>query len=94
MKPSQHHLESLRTTLVLLRLEPNRLPSIYATRKKRLPKESVARVTVRMKMSDVCARIHSAGRTRIGSVENKVVHPVSMPVFPNQGARFLSEARN
>ena len=96
MKPSRHHLESLRTTLVLLRLGPNRLPSMHVTKKKRLPKRSVAKVTVRMKTSDVCVRTHSAGWTRIVSVENRAlaVHPRSMPVFPNQEARFLSESES
>jgi hypothetical protein len=94
MKSSQHHPESLRITLVLQRLEPNRLPSMHVMKKKRLPKRSVVKVIVHMKMSDVYVKIHSAGRTRIGSVENRALHPRSMPVFPNQEARFLSEAKS
>jgi len=70
MKPSRHHLENPQTILALLRLEPNRPLSMRAMTKKRRQRRSVARVTVPMKMSDACVRIHSAGQTRIGSIES------------------------
>lgn len=49
---------------------------------------------VRMRTSDVCVRIHSAERMRIGSVESRAVLPRAMRVLPNQEARFLSEAKS
>ena len=94
MKPPWHHLESPRTTPVLLHLELNRIPSTLAMTKKRRPRRSAAKVTVRMKTSDVCARIRSAGWTRIGSVEIRAVHPRTMRVSPNQEAKLLSEAKS
>jgi hypothetical protein len=69
MKLSRHHPENPQTILALLRLEPNRPLSMRAMTKKR-QRKSVARATVLMKMGDVCVRIHSAGQTRIGSIES------------------------
>jgi hypothetical protein len=70
LKLSQHHLENPPIILALLRLELNRPLSMRAMTKKRHQRGSVARVTVLMKMSDACARIHSAEQTRIGSIES------------------------
>lgn len=70
MKPSRHHLENPQTILALLRLEPNQPLSMRAMTRKRRQGRSVARVTVPMKMSDACVRIHSAGQMRIGSIES------------------------
>src|ERR1700741_3357916 len=93
MRLSWHHLESLQTTLGPLRLELNRplAVSMCAMTMKRRQRRSVARVTVCMKTSDACVKIHSAGQTRIGSIERWAVPLGSMRESPNQEARLLSE---
>ncbi|KAH9996474.1 hypothetical protein BJV77DRAFT_148389 [Russula vinacea] len=58
----------------------------------RRQRRSAAGVTARMRMSVACVRTHSAGQTRIGSIESWAVRPGSMRASPNQDARLLSEA--
>ena len=94
MKLSWHHLENLQTILDPLHLEPNWPLSMRAMTKNPRQRGSVARVTVRMKMSDACVKIHSAEQTRIGSIERWAVRPGSMRGSPNQEARLLSEVQS
>lgn len=89
-KLSLHHPENPQTILALLRQEPNRPLSMRAMTKMR-QRKSVARVMVPMKMSDACVRIHSAGPTRIRSIESRAVRPGPMHGFPNPEARLLSK---
>ena len=57
-------------------------------------RRSAEKATEHKKMNDGCVRTHSAKWKRIGSAENRTVHPESMHGSPNQEAKLLFNAES
>ena len=94
-KQSPRLPESLQITLALqLRGRGlSRTPSMHVMTRRHL-RRNAERATVRMKTNDGCVRTRSAKQRRIGSAENRTVHPASMHGYPNQEARLLFKAES
>jgi hypothetical protein len=84
--------ESPQITLALQLRGLSRTPNMHAMTRKRL-RRSAERATEHMRTNYGCVRTHSAKQKRIGSAENRTVHP-SMHASPNQEARLLFKAES
>jgi hypothetical protein len=94
-KQSPPRPESLPITLALQLRERglSRTPNMHEMTRRRL-RRSAEKATERMKTNDGCVRTHSAKLKRIGSAENRAVHPESMHGSPNQGEKLLFNAES